>query len=107
MSYNSKYNGKEVEDLLDSIPNKQEKNLYFTNLSASSWSSDSTYADFSYRCDVTCSGVTAEMYAEVIFNVEQYLSGNYAPVCETFENVVRIYSNDNTSITIPTIIVYK
>jgi hypothetical protein len=107
MSYNSKYNGKEVEDLLDSIPNKQEKNLYFTNLSASSWSSDSTYADFSYRCDVTCSGVTADMYAEVVFNINESTSGEYAPICETKTNTVSIWSSSDESITIPTIIITK
>lgn len=88
-----------------SLNGKQDKNLYFTNVAASSWTSSSTYADYTYQCDVACSGVTSSYYAEVVFSVEQVASGNYAPICETMSNVVRIYSKSNTSITIPTIII--
>ena len=86
---------------------KQDKNLYFTNKTASSWVSDSTYEDYPYRCDIFCSGVTSDMYAEVVFSVAQSTSGMYAPVCETKSNAVSVWSNDNTSITIPTIIITK
>ena len=44
MSYNSKYKGAEVEELLDSIGNSVS--LKFTDVSASSWVSDSTYDDY-------------------------------------------------------------
>ena len=107
MSYNSKYNGAEVEGLLDAVPTKQDKNLYFTNMSASNWVSDSTYADFPYRCDVACSGVTADMYANVVFGANEAVSGDYAPVCETLADVVRVFSKKEESVTIPTIIIYK
>lgn len=105
MSYNSKYKGAEVEELLDSIGNSVS--LKFADVSASSWVSDSTYADYPYRCDLTCTGVTANDYADVAFSVEQVESGDYAPVCETKENVVSIWSAVNTSITIPTIIIIR
>lgn len=91
-----------TEEQLDS---KQDKVLKFTNLTADTWVSDSTYADFPYRCDVTCSGVTSGNYAEVVFALEQATSGSYAPLCETKTNVVSIWSASNTSITIPTILV--
>ena len=124
MSYNSKYNGQQVEALLDQISNgeapdlsdyatktelegKQDKNLYFTNKVASSWVDDSTYDGYAYSCDVSCSDVTADYFAEVIFSPSDATSGNYAPVCETLANVVRIYSKTNDSITIPTIIINK
>ena len=87
--------------------NKQDKNLYFTNKTASSWVSDSTYEDYPYRCDISCSGVTSDMYAEVVFGVAQSTSGMYAPVCETKSNVVSVWSSENTTITIPTIIITK
>lgn len=89
------------------IAAKQDKNLYFTNMSASDWVSDSTYADFPYRCDVACSGVTADMYAEVVFDAVESASGNYASVCETKSGVVSIWGKNNTTITIPTIIIEK
>ena len=89
------------------ISGKQDKVLKFTNKTVSSWVSDNTYEDYPYRSDISCSGVTAEMYAEVVFNVAQSTSGKYAPVCETKSNVVSVWSSENTSITIPTIIITK
>ena len=86
---------------------KQNKNLYFSNITASNWVSDNTYEDFSYRCDISCSGVTSNMYAQVVFDVAQATSGNYAPICETGNNIVKIWSFINDPITIPVIVVYK
>lgn len=81
--------------------------LKFENVSASTWVNDSTYSEFSYRCDMACSGVTANMYAEVAFAMEQATSGNYAPVCETKEGIVSIWSKKDESIVIPVIIITK
>ena len=91
----------------EQLADKQDKVIKFTNKTASSWVSDNTYADYSYRCDVPCDGVTAEMYAEVVFDVEHSTSGNYAPICETKANVVSVWSSEDTTITIPTIIITK
>lgn len=93
---------------------RQSRNLYFTNKEASSWTEQSTptYAGYPYRCAIRLSGVTAAAYAEVIFAPEQALSGNYAPVCQTYgmttsSGGVYIYSKVNTTITIPTIVVLR
>lgn len=86
------------------LENKQDQNLYFTNVAASSWVNDSTYPDYPYRCDLACSGVTEDMYADVTFSVEQANSGNYAPICETGTNIVSIWSSNNINITVLTII---
>lgn len=86
---------------------KQDSALKFQNMTASNWVSDSTYADFPYRCDIACSGVTSSMYAEVVFNLEQATSGKFAPLCETKSGVVSIWSSENASITVPTIIITK
>jgi len=80
-------------------------NLIFENKSASDWVSDSTYSDYSYKCDLDCSGVTASMFATVVFSLTDSQSGNYANVCDTGSGIVTIYSKVNDSITIPTIIV--
>lgn len=79
----------------------------FKNVQASTWVSDSTYSEFPYKCVLTCSGVTANDYAEVVFDVEQASSGTYAPVCETGTNTVTIWSAIDTAITIPAIIITK
>lgn len=83
----------------------QNKNLVFTNVSASSWVSDSTYTDYGYKCELSCSGVTANDFAQVIFAPTEADSGNYATVCQTGSGTVTIYSKVNDSITIPSIVV--
>ena len=77
--------------------------LKFTNVSASTWVSDSTYQDYAYKCDITCQGVTADMYIEVVFGVAEATSGDYAPICQSSSNTITIYSKVNDSITIPLI----
>lgn len=94
-------------ELESALTDKQDKNVYFTNITASAWVSDSTYSDFDYRCDLSCQGVTPDDYAEVVFGVEQSTSGDYAPVCESRSNAVRIWSAKNSVIVVPTIIISK
>lgn len=89
--------------------NKQSKNLYFTDVIAanSNWVSDSTtYPDYSYKCTIIgLTGVTADMFAIVVFGPTEFDSGNYANVCETGSGSVTIWSKVNSTITIPTIVV--
>lgn len=89
------------------LENKQDQNLYFTNIVASSWVSDSTYSDYPYRCDLAYNGVTSSDFAVVVFSLGQANSGNYAPICETKNNIVSIWSSTNSSITIPTITIQQ
>ena len=86
---------------------KQDKNIYYTNVTASEWVEDSTYVDFVYKCDLACEGVTPNDYAEVVFEVAQSTGGDYAPVCETLDNAVRIWSKKDSVIIVPTIIISK
>lgn len=79
--------------------------LFFNNKVASSWVADSTYSGYSYKCEITCNGVTSNMYPIVNFSYADSISGNYCNICETGTNKVTIWSKVNTSITIPTIIV--
>lgn len=97
----------EVYATIGALNGKQDASLKFTNITASAWVSDTTYAEFPYRCDIACSGVTADMYAEVAFALEQAVSGNYAPICETKADVVSVWSKENTSITVPVIVITK
>lgn len=91
--------------LNDGLMSKQDLNLSFTNVSASSWIADSTYTDYGYKCELSCSGVTSSMYAMVNFAPTEADSGNYATVCQTGSNTVTIYSKVNDTITIPSIVV--
>ena len=107
MSYNSKYKGSEIDAALDSIPNKQDKNLYFSDVDASVWVDSTEYPEYKYQCDMECVGVTPEYFPDVVLGATEADSGNYSSVCESLDNAVRIYSKKNASITVPTIIIHK
>lgn len=83
----------------------QKKILKFENKEASDWVEDNTYENYPYRCDIPCEGVVPSNYAEVIFELNDAVSGNYAPICETCENVVSVWSTENVTIIVPTIII--
>ena len=87
------------------IAGKQDKSIKFENIPASVWVSDSTYADYPYRCDVVCLGVTDQCYADVVFSVSDVMSGDYAPVCETKADAVSVWSKKEKEILIPTIVI--
>lgn len=80
-----------------------EDGLLFTNVTANNWVASAAYADYAYECVLTCSGVTSSSVVEVIFGMDEAVSGNYAPVCIVGTNSVTIYSKVNTTITIPVI----
>ena len=77
--------------------------LKFTNVTASTWVSDNTYTDYVYKCVLACQGVTSDTMIEVVFDVAEATSGDYAPVCLSETDTVTIYSKVNDSITIPLI----
>lgn len=79
----------------------------FNDVAASTWVADSTYSDYSYKCELSISGVLSTDYASVTFAHEQAISGNYSPICLTSTDKVTIYSKVNTSITISNIIIKR
>lgn len=85
----------------------QEVNLVFTSKTCSTWASDSTYSDFAYKGTIVLSGVTASDVAEVVFSPDDALSGDFAPVCQTYAGGVYIWSTGNSSVTVPLILVHK
>ena len=89
--------------LQTNIDAKQDKELFFESLTASAWTADSTYSDYAYRCDVACTGVLATYWADVVMDVTEATSGDYAPVAICGAGYVRIYSKKSTSVTIPSI----
>lgn len=87
------------------------KKLQFSNTSvpASAFVVDNTYEDFPYRAAVALSGVTGSMIPEVVFSLSDAISGNFAPVAESYNGGVNLYSVEvpEANITIPTILVWK
>lgn len=94
--------------LNDGLTSKQGVNLIFTNVSANNWVSDSTYTNFTYKCEITnLTGITSSMTALVIFDPDDNINNDYANICLTGTDSITIYSKLNTTITIPKIIVFK
>lgn len=87
----------------DALAGKSAIATIFEDVVANNWVSDATYTDYPYKADLTCQGVTADDIANVMFDGDEAVSGNYAPFCETSTNTVTIYGKSNTSITIPII----
>ena len=89
----------------------EKKKLSATNVSvaASAFTSNSTYADYPYRASIALSGVTTGMIPEVVFALAEAVSGNFAPVAQTYNGGVYIWAaaKPSASITIPTIICWK
>lgn len=104
---NSTING--VNDNINTLSNKINENANITqkNITVSNWASDTTYSDYGYRASISIEGVTSSMIAEVNFGLTEAISGNYAPICETYNGGIYIYSKVNTTITIPSIVVVK
>ena len=90
-------------ELKSDVDDKQKQLLVFQNVTANNFVSDSTYSNYPYKCDITCTGITANSVVEVIFGMTEATSGNYAPICATSANTVTIYAKVNAAITIPTI----
>lgn len=87
------------------------KKLQFNNVSVSKgdFVSDTTYQDFPYRAGVSLSGVIESMIPEVVLSINDALSGNYAPVAESYNGGVYLYAGSppDADITIPTIILWR
>lgn len=92
-----------LSSAISSIENKQNKLLAFSNVTASNWVADATYSNYPYVCSLSCSGITGDSVVDVIFGMSEATSGNYAPICETITDIVKIYAKVSDTITIPTI----
>ena len=77
---------------LDNINSKRTTSLIFTGKSTSGWSSDSTHTNYKYKATISCSGVTANHFAEVVFDPDDVLTYVLAPVCRTGANTVEVWA---------------
>lgn len=74
-------------------------------VATSSFVSDTTYAAYPYKAEITVDGVDSSYIPDIVLDVEEATSGNYASVASTNANKVIIYAKEppTSSITIPTI----
>lgn len=97
------------ENISNLQENKQDKNIYFTNISvpANTWLSDNTYPDYPYKATITLNGIDATMIPTMTFGMNESLSGNYSTICNTVINGLEVWSKVAESITIPVIMITK
>jgi len=69
--------------------------LIFTNLTVLSgdWSADATYADYPFKADITCTGVTSSMMGDVVFHPAAVKAFDLAPVATTGTDTVTVYAS--------------
>jgi hypothetical protein len=66
-----------------------------------------TYEEFPYRGVYTNSGITSDMLPSVAYSLEQALSQTFAPVCESFNGGIYLYSTEGGTFVIPSISAQK
>ena len=100
----------ELQDL-ESGTGVELKKLQFNSVSVavSKFVSNTTYEDYPFRASVALEGVQSTMIPEVIFSMADAISGNFAPVAESYNGGVYLYAADKPegNIVIPTIICWR
>ena len=95
----------------DAISTKQTKRLLFQNVPVirSSWKADSTYPSYGYVSSIKLTGVTSSHFVEVVLGSDDAISGQFAPIVDSYNGGVKIYAADIPlkQLTIPTIIAWE
>lgn len=82
-----------------------------TNISVavSAWAADTTYDDFPFRAAIAIAACTAEYKPDVTFSLDDSMSGNFAPISETYAGGVYIYAAETpeAAVTVPTVMLLK
>ena len=75
------------------------------SIATSAWTKTSTYMAYPYQATAACPGCTTNHFPEVVFNLDDALSGQFAPICNSITDGIEIYASDipSAAITIPTI----
>lgn len=71
-------------------------------VASSAWASDSTYSaqGYGFRASVPLSGVTADHIPDVTFAMADAVSGNLAPLADTYMGGIYIYAKEQPSATV-------
>ena len=70
--------------------------LIFQNksIATSAWVSDTVYEDYPYKTNISCSGVDANYFPEVAFNMVDATSGIFSPISESGSGIVTIWASE-------------
>lgn len=78
-----------------------------TQILSSDWGLELNIEGFGYKANIVIGGVTSDTFAEVVFSVDDAISGKLAPIGETYNGGVSIYASQPLAITIPTIVCWN
>lgn len=71
------------------------------------WVASTEFADFPYEAKITLSNfVDYKTVPQVVFDIADTMSGNYAPICKSGDKCVYIYSKVQNEITLKTVITF-
>lgn len=76
-----------------------------TSVAASVWTTDTTYADYPYKANIPITECTQEHLPDVMLSLDDAISGNFAPVADSYAGGIYIYAKEKptSAMTIPTI----
>ena len=99
----------DVEDAAAAAGNADIITTTNTSVPVSAWTADTTYDDFPFRAAIAITGCTADYKPDVTFSLADSMSGNFAPIAETYAGGVYIYAAETpeTAVTVPTITLLK
>lgn len=100
---------KVVKAALDDKGNTDIITTTNTSVPVSAWANDTTYDEFPFRAAIAITGCTIDHKPDVTFSLADSLSGNFAPVSESFAGGVYIYAAETPEavMTVPTIALLK
>ena len=73
----------------------------------SAWVASTKYVDFVFEAQINITDLSEADFVNVVFGVNEAVSGNYAAAIEQYEGYILVFSKVNTTITIPTIEITK
>ena len=77
------------------------------NTEVSTWAVSNKYTGFGYQAQIDIADLSESDFVNVVFGVNDAVSGNYAPAIEIYSGYILIFSKVNATITIPTIEITK
>lgn len=77
------------------------------NTTVSTWLDSTTYTKYPHKAIILIENIKESDSVEVIYNIMDASSGNYAPGGELHEGYIIIFAKVNTEITIPTLVITK
>lgn len=85
----------------------QPVTVAWQNVVVNNWVASTEFADFPYEAKIELTDfVDYKTVPQVVFDIADTMSGNYAPICKSGDKCVYIYGKVNTAITLKTVITF-